>query len=128
MQNKIVTLDEMIQSVEKYLWRNKESLEKDIDFIIGISRGGLIPAVWISTRLNKPLITAYINKKDDVFLDRGEWIKKKNVLIVDDVIRSGKTFNKIKEMVLNYGANKVEGFFVFEDRNNELILPWDIYD
>ena len=45
---------------------------KEADFIIGVSRGGLIPAALIATYLNKPLIAAYIDKQDNVYFDRGE--------------------------------------------------------
>lgn len=127
MKNQIITLDKVIQVCDAYYWRNRDWL-KSIDFIIGVSRGGLIPAVWIATHLNKPLITAYIDKRDRVYLDRGGWIKNMNVLIVDDVIRSGKTFEKIKEMVSRYDIKSIDSFFVFEDTNNNLRFPWDIYD
>ena len=66
---------------------------QQIEFIVGMSRGGLIPAVLLATKLNKPLVTIYINKQDEIFFDRTEWIKHKNVLFVDDVLRSGKTAN-----------------------------------
>ncbi len=128
MKKQTITINELFEIVNKYLWKNKKFLEKDIDFVIGVSRGGLIPAVWIATHLNKPLITAYIDKEDNVYLDRTKWIKNKNVLIIDDVIRSGKTCRKIEKIVLDCNVKKIYNFFVFEDVNNNMILPWDIYD
>ena len=48
------------------------------DFIVGMSRGGLIPAAMIATRLNKPLVAIYIDKKDNIYLDRKDWTEGKN--------------------------------------------------
>jgi len=75
------------------------------DFVVGISRGGLIPAVIIATSLNLPLVCAYIDKQDNVYLDRAEWLKDKNVLIVDDATRTGLTLSKIQELVDAAGAS-----------------------
>jgi adenine/guanine phosphoribosyltransferase-like PRPP-binding protein len=121
------TLNEILQTIDKFLWKNRKVLEKEIDFVIGISRGGLIPAVWIATHLNKPLITTYIDKKDNVYIDRKEWIENKRVLIVDDVVRSGKTIKKIVNLVADCKVKEIRVFQAFEDRNNEIALPWDIY-
>jgi len=117
---------------------------KDIDFVIGMSRGGLIPAVLVSTKLNKPLITAYINKKDEIFFDRAEWIKDQKILIVDDIVRSGKTMYLLKQHLEKYSEPKsIKMYAVFSvvpmrDRSYNLMvsaieikkdtnLPWD-YD
>lgn len=89
------TLNEIKLEVDNFV-DNHKSFFDQIDIVIGMSRGGLIPAVLVSTKLNKPLVTAYINKKDEIFFDRSEWIKEKNVLIVDDIVRSGKTMNFLK--------------------------------
>lgn len=91
-----MTLNNIKIEIDEFVDSNKNFL-KHIDFIIGVSRGGLIPAVLISTKLNKPLVTAYINKEDRIFFDRTDWIDKKRVLIVDDIIRSGKTMFLLKK-------------------------------
>jgi hypoxanthine phosphoribosyltransferase len=79
----------------------------DVEFVVGISRGGLFPAMVVSTAMAKPLVVAYINKQDDVYFDRAEWIKGKKVLLVDDIVRTGKTINKIKELLLKEGVSSV---------------------
>ncbi len=62
-------VDILCEKVEIYL------KDKEIDGIYGLSRGGLIPAVMISHRLNIP------------------WAKVtgKNTLIIDDICDSGNT-------------------------------------
>ena len=127
MLNLDIQLSNIIQTTDKYLWKNRKNLD-DIDFVIGVSRGGLIPAVWIATHLNKPFVTAYIDKQDDVFVDRIEWIKGKSILLVDDVIRSGKTSYKIEQLLLSLEIKSIKKFFVYEDKLNNLKMPWDIYE
>lgn len=110
----------------------------DVEFIVGISRGGLFPAMVVSTSLVKPLVAAYINKQDEVFFDRDEWIKDKNVLIVDDIVRTGKTIGKIKQLVLVRGAKSVRTLTPYyldrkksteptygSESDEDVFFPWD---
>jgi len=50
-----------------------------IDFIYGVPRGGLIPAVILSHEMGLPIISNFMDGKDGV------------VLIVDDLVDTGKT-------------------------------------
>lgn len=70
------------------------------DYIVGVKRGGLIPAVSLSHRLNKPLIMMSCQLRDstdkEVRLYEVEEIPNdKNILIVDDICDSGITMSKI---------------------------------
>lgn len=60
-----------------------------IKAIIGIPRGGLVPAVLLSHKLSVPMITIleYQNNVDD-FISR---LSANEVLVVDDICDSGKT-------------------------------------
>ena len=53
--------------------------QPQIDSVMGLPRGGLIPAVMLSHKLNLPLV----------------FEPTKNTLIVDDICDSGETFIKI---------------------------------
>jgi hypoxanthine phosphoribosyltransferase len=68
-------VDILCEKIETYL-------EKDIkiDGIYGLSRGGLIPAVMISHKLDIPWVVPLFNKA-----------KSKNTLIIDDICDSGNT-------------------------------------
>jgi len=127
MKKQIITIEKVVQIVDTWLWKNREWLDTSIDFVIGVSRGGLIPAVWIATHLNKPLTVVYINKQDEVFIDRKDWIKNKRVLIVDDTIRSGKTIKKVDGLIFPI-VKSTYHFFIMPDPNNEISFPWDLYD
>lgn len=70
------------------------------DYIVGVKRGGLIPAIRLSHLLNKPLIMMSCQLRDskdkEVRLYEVEEIPKdKNVLIVDDICDSGITLSQI---------------------------------
>lgn len=111
---------------------------READFIVGVSRGGLIPAAFISTLVDKPLAVAYIDKQDNVYFDRAEWIKGKKVVIVDDIVRTGKTLIKIRNLILEAGAKEVECAVLgmvegvceldpirhWESKEN-IVFPWD---
>lgn len=79
------------------------------DYIVGVKRGGLIPAIKLSHIFNKPLIMMSCQLRDsednEVRLYEVEEIPKdKNILIVDDICDSGTTFQKIAHQL------SVEGF------------------
>jgi len=90
------------------------------DYVVGITRGGLLPAVMISHWLGVPMHTLAVSLRDggscesnlwmaeDAFgavpLDHQETIRsrwdisfRKNILIVDDINDSGSTINWIKQ-------------------------------
>jgi hypoxanthine phosphoribosyltransferase len=96
MEKKPVSLGEVKKIIDEFTASNRKLLA-GIDFVVGVSRGGLVPAALLATKINKPLVAAYINKNDEIFFDRSEWIKDKRVLVVDDVIRSGKTMRLLAD-------------------------------
>lgn len=99
---KEISLAEIGIIIEEFMSENR-GLSGNVDIVIGVSRGGLILAGLLAAKIDKPLIAVYIDKKDEIFFDRGEWINGKNVLVVDDVVRSGKTLRLVK----NYLDKKV---------------------
>ncbi len=70
------------------------------DFIVGISRGGLLPAVMISHYFNIPMKPLQVSLRDggDCVSDLGmaeDAFDGKNILIVDDINDQGSTLNWI---------------------------------
>ena len=88
------------------------------DYIVGITRGGLTPAVMISQYLNVPLQTLNVSLRDsEIGPESNLWMAEdafgyadsyegdpsrvtntaKNILLVDDINDTGATFNWIME-------------------------------
>lgn len=124
----------LVQSHEEFL--------KTVDFVVGISRGGLVPAALVATRINKPLVAMYIDKQDNMYIDRTDWLDGKNILLVDDVCRTGKTLSlAVKLLEEKAHPSKVTTMTVYDEDCNgkvytpsysfrmhkEVIMPWD-YD
>lgn len=70
------------------------------DYIVGVKRGGLVPAIKLSHVFDKPLIMMSCQLRDskdkEVRLYEVEEIPNdKNVLIVDDICDSGITMSQI---------------------------------
>ena len=105
---------EIIRQVQKSDWKP--------DYVVGITRGGLIPAVLISQYLDVPMNTLKVSLRDDEDTESNLWMAEhafgyieqkltpgagkcmgpwhdpalqKNILIVDDINDSGATINWI---------------------------------
>lgn len=103
-------MEEPVGNVKEYSFQDFEmdlsKLRNDIknsgrkyDFIVGLSRGGLIPAVVLSHSLNIPMFPVEFSTRDskfvavDVLTLTRTW--GKNVLIVEDIIDSGETMERL---------------------------------
>lgn len=90
------------------------------DYVVGITRGGLTPAVMISHYYNVPCKTLHVSLRDGGETESNLWMaedafgyvplgeqetykcrwdlhKRKNILIVDDINDTGATFDWIKK-------------------------------
>lgn len=75
------------------------------DYVIGVKRGGLVPAVKLSHVLNKPLLilNCQLRDSEDLCVKLLEEIPEdENLLVVDDICDSGETFEKISRKLKNY--------------------------
>lgn len=108
-----------------YGWKDVERFTQEIirqlhldgwrpDYVVGITRGGLVPASLISQYLNCRMETLKVSLRDGVEQESNLWMaedafgyehhdpmasgdNKKRILIVDDINDSGATLNWIKE-------------------------------
>jgi len=104
----------------------KEKLNKlNFNVVIGPLTGGALVAFAVGEVLQK--VAYYAEKTNNKFiLSRGFQLKDSDrVLVVDDVLTTGGSLEKVKNLVLSYGATVV-GYFVLIDRrpqNKGLELP-----
>ena len=118
MNKRTITYDEFKNLVSN-LCRQITLSKWNPDYIVGISRGGLLPAVMISHYLNVPMrplqvslrdggecvsdlgmaedAYGYVNIEDREFNDgeTSNTLSRKNILIVDDINDQGNTVNWI---------------------------------
>ena len=72
------------------------------DYIVGLVRGGMPPAVMISQYFDIPMWALKVSLRDDGETESNCWMSEdafngKNILIVDDINDSGATINWIME-------------------------------
>lgn len=74
------------------------------DYIVGIVRGGCVPAVYLSHKLKKPLVTVAWSTRDKTIFGNESncWIPEdimegKKILVVDDIVDGGDTIKELFE-------------------------------
>ena len=101
-----------------YTWRDIEHHTQEIlrqicsdswrpDYVVGLTRGGLVPANLISQYLGCRMETLKVSLRDDTECESNLWMaedafghemdRPKNILIVDDINDTGATLNYIRE-------------------------------
>ena len=119
------------------------------DYIVGITRGGNIPATIISNMLDIPCEAMKVSFRNDDRVDKDFWlselVQEKNILIVDDINDTGETFKWIlKDWMLEKILHKVKfatlteniasdfgyvSYYVHEVNKSEedvwLVYPWE---
>jgi orotate phosphoribosyltransferase len=90
---------------------------KDIDWVIGPTTGGIIIAFEVARQMNK--LAGFAEEREgERIVGRGFDIKDKKVLIVDDVMTTGKSLLETIDAVKVKGADMV-GIAVLIDRSNK---------
>ena len=101
-----------------YTWRDVEHHTQEIlrqicsdawrpDYVVGLTRGGLVPANLISQYLGCRMETLKVSLRDDTECESNLWMAEdafghnmehpKKILIVDDINDTGATLNYIRE-------------------------------
>lgn len=101
--------------------------------IIGIARGGLVPARLLSDFLSLPVASYTVSsyedlkqkKEEKMLFDVGGRLDGQHVLLVDDVSDTGMTFARAKKYLTKLGAEKITTAAIFSKPSS--LLPPDIY-
>lgn len=107
------------------------------DFIVGISRGGLIPSVLLSHRLQIPLRTVEWSTRDSGLRNCSPDIAyqarycspsydRKNILVVDDIVDSGITIKELLGSWQMKDSSNVKVACIVFNKEQRLITP-DFY-
>lgn len=101
MSNKIYYTDAQIDGFVMELVRQMLADAWKPDYIVGLTRGGLVPALKISHYLGIPMETLKVSLRDGGETESNCWMAEdaydgKNILIVDDINDTGATLEWIK--------------------------------
>lgn len=98
----------------------------EIQFIVAINRGGLVPGVYLSHALNVSLITLTWQTRDIQHIKRDtktltnilETLPIENTLFIDDICDSGTTIEQIRQFIPN------SRWAVLVSKKDDMNLEW----
>jgi len=106
---------------------------KNVDYVVGIPRGGLVVAVIMSHKLGIKHITIdHLEKLEEFNLN----IDKKKILIVDDISDFGQTLKHFKKQgyttatldVRNTTVTKPDFYCNWLETTDWIVYPWEKKD
>ncbi len=133
--------DKFHQDTKKLAQKLKDS-SKTFDGILGISRGGLFPAAVIAYELDLRLVQTICmasyhgyERRQGIEVLASSSFEDKNWLVLDDLVDTGQTFYKIKEIVPSCynaciyakpkGEQSADVFFEAVPQDTWVVFPWD---
>jgi hypoxanthine phosphoribosyltransferase len=97
--NKLILTDRLFKGLVSDLCRQVIHSNWFPDYVVGITRGGLTPAVMISHYLDVPMHSLKISLRDhQTDSESNLWMSEhafegKNILVIDDINDTGETLN-----------------------------------
>ena len=125
---KYITISDLSETIRKNIWK----IPRDIDFIIGVPRSGMIAASMIASYLNIPLIdvNSYVaglnpsgGRRLRFFSSSHKTSNK--VLVIDDTVYSGVSMNNTKSILSNINDKRLIYMCVYLEGPGEYSV--DIY-
>lgn len=103
------TIDDMKTALSKII-SQMESSNFTPEIIFSINRGGCIPGVYLSHRINVQHKVIDIQLRDDLNRPNIKSLTNiisvyNNILIIDDINDTGSTFNFLRKSLKNYNRN-----------------------
>ena len=135
-----LTNEQVTQYVNEICEQVSNWKELQPDVIVGITRGGLVPAVMLSHKLNKPMRTLQWQTRDGLYKEHSGEIMQdildgKIVYFIDDINDTGETFQQIKKfytggVYISLVQRKSSQFEVdfcprTFDGENWIVFPWE---
>ena len=135
-EKKLVTEEEMRRTLDRLACEVLEQMSDASDLVlIGIQRRGVEIAARIRTLLEKKISRSFPLGKLDINLYRDDWtsrsgvptinsthlpfsIRDKDILLIDDVLFTGRTIRSALEAILDFGRPKSVRLLVLVDRGN----------
>ena len=136
MEKQIVTEQEMQRTIERLACEVVERMGNDNEpVLVGIQRRGVEIADRLRTMMETKTGTPFAMGKLDINLYRDDWtsrsgvpsinsthlpvsIKDRDILLVDDVLFTGRTIRAALEAILDFGRPRSVRLLVLVDRGN----------
>ena len=135
-------VDKLELSFSSISQRLKSFVFPDFDVVVGIARGGVVPASLIAHQHGKPFNLLQVNYRDDANNPRHEAPvllqdiipeipKNQKILLVDDVSVSGKTMDFARQffpenIVTTFALKGKADLVLFTDIRTCVHWPWNI--
>jgi hypoxanthine phosphoribosyltransferase len=134
----------VVEVLSRNLAREVRRSDFKPDLIVGIAKGGLIPATLVAKYLHLPITSILIQsytgkdkrKHPEIEIDIPEDLDAFRVLIVDDIVDSGETmqlakehlsFLDVKTAALYYKPNRVHTPDFYRVQTDKWIkFPWEV--
>jgi len=110
---------ELLDSYRSYLEGLKEDSELPFDCIVGVLRGGAIPAIMMSNILELPIYWVSATSYHDRVQRDFDWlnfsahkfnVENKRVVVVDDIVDKGTTMTHLTTYLKIMQVASVQGF------------------
>lgn len=121
--------------------RLKQLTLSDVDCVVGIATGGIVPASLVAHQLGKPLYLLHINYRNADNTPRYEYprllaelpalAEGKHILLVDDVAVSGVTLARAQQALANHRITTLvmkgtADFVLFPEISSCVHWPWQV--
>jgi xanthine phosphoribosyltransferase len=96
------------------------------DFLVGIGRGGLVPAAYLSHRIDVPLLSVDHSSKvagfaDELLVKLARLLAEgRRILFIDDINDSGSTIAYLRDTVRSHGPAEGLRFAVLIDNSRSI--------
>lgn len=139
MQNQIQKFPITWEQVHRDALRlaNKLKNIKQFDAIIAVCRGGLVPASLVARALDIHIVDTlcFVTKDNQEELIKTTALADKNLLIVDDIVNTGRTAKAVRRLFPNahYASlyvkddykDLVDTYITDVNQNTWFIFPWE---
>ena len=121
-KSKYFGTEDLIDSLNKIINQIKNS-NWTPEIIISINRGGCVPGIYLSHRLNLNHKVIDIQFRDSNRPPDFKMVKQKikkfdNILLVDDINDSGKTLKTIYDLINAYSKNIYNATLIYNQESN----------
>jgi len=140
----LYTEAQIIAGIKKYATLlNDYYQDKETPIFLGILKGcalfyaHLLTATNFDSHTEFMAVSSYQNLTQagggniQILYDAKTDVKDRNILIIEDIIDSGRTLHKVKELLLQRGAKEVKIITLFEkalERKFNLVPDWVVFE